>query len=142
MLRKEFVKKLWNLLNRSEVFRRPTVLRRGFVRGGDAEQQRFTEGPGDEIHADRQLRRYWPDELCLAVAGAFAIPDVRRKPSRYVDRRESLLPEHEPADRVAAVAVRLARRQQLSRWHRGHRRHERVELLLRHAVHQERLQRE
>src|SRR5690348_13339423 len=67
---------------RSELLGRPAIVRRRFVSRRDAEEQRFTKRPRDEIDADGQLRGDRADEPCLAP-GPLAVPYRRRESGRH-----------------------------------------------------------
>src|SRR6185295_17566273 len=77
-------------LRSAELRRRTAMMRRRFVRRRDSEQQRFVEGPGDEIDTDRQRHRYRTDEPRAGAVGG-AIPDRRRESGRDRNGRKSLL---------------------------------------------------
>src|SRR5262249_25871183 len=90
------------LFEPDEILGRTTILRGRFVCGADADEQRFVERPGDEIHADRQPRGNRADEL-RALSIALAVPYLGREAAGHGDGRKTLLADQRPPDRRPSV---------------------------------------
>src|SRR6516162_9276404 len=118
----------------AEIRRGPAVTGCRFVGGGYPKKQRFVEWARDEIDSHREAGFDRSGKTRASVTIGHAIPDLCCETRGNCNRRETLLTNQRPADRIPAIRVRFARRSEFPRRNGGHGRHERVEPLFLHTL--------